>query len=391
MDGGFHFTGAAGSAAASGCEAAATPIRDAPSLGRIPDIHWLRERSGWQEAPSIVVARALVVDRPFPNSAVTGEVIMKSSVIVIGLLLAGSVAISRAAPPDSPDTVYIDGTPCNRLCQSYLAWSRATLSGASAQIPPKVMERRTAATKAGTSAVKPKHVARQATPTASAQRDKIAGSQQPTGTVPTPVTKPAEAAVRKPAEEVAGLQQPAGNAAPSPVSKPADTPDLLAKDSLAKTGSAPGSKDKTIRDQVMAAAAVAEQLTLATTAASELKAMGAERPLDAGAATPASPNQTDGLVALVMSRPEIKSVTDLAGKNVAMDGRSGSANDVRIALVAAGAAEVQLSSGETKAIDRWVSGDVPAVVLALVSPDAAETFPEIAGFKVFRVPLSPGR
>ncbi len=331
---------------------------------------------------------------------------MKSSVVVIGLLLAGSVAISHATPPDSPDTVYIDGTPCNSLCQSYMAWSRAALSGASAQIPPKVVRRRAAGTIAGTSAVKPKHVARQAAPTASPQRDKIAGSQQPTGTVPTPVTKPAEAAVRKPAEDVAGLQQPAGNAAPSSMSKPADTPDLLAKDSpakdsfakdslakdtFAKTGSAPGSKDKTIRDQVMAAAAVAEQLTLATTAATELKAMSAERPLDAEAATPASPNQTDGLVALVMSRPEIKSVTDLAGKNVAMDGRSGSANDVRTALVAAGAAEVQLSSGETKAIDRWVSGDVPAVVLALVSPDAAETFPEIAGFKVFRVPLSPGR
>ncbi len=331
---------------------------------------------------------------------------MKSSVAVIGLLLAGSVAISHAKPPDSPDTVYIDGTPCNSLCQSYMAWSRAALSGASAQIPPKVVRRRAAGTIAGTSAVKPKHVARQAAPTASPQRDKIAGSQQPTGTVPTPVTKPVEATVRKPAEDVAGLQQPAGNAAPSSMSKPADTPDLLAKDSpakdsfakdslakdtFAKTGSAPGSKDKTIRDQVMAAAAVAEQLTLATTAATELKAMSAERPLDAEAATPASPNQAAGLVALVMSRPEIKSVTDLAGKNVAMDGRSGSANDVRIALVAAGAAEVQLSSGETKAIDRWVSGDVPAVVLALVSPDAAETFPEIAGFKVFRVPLSPGR
>jgi len=307
---------------------------------------------------------------------------MKSSVAVIGLLLAGSVAISHATPPDSPDTVYIDGTPCNSLCQSYMAWSRAALSGASAQIPPKVVRRRAAGTIAGTSAVKPKHVARQAAPTASPQRDKIAGSQQPTGTVPTPVTKPLEATVRKPAEDVAGLQQPASNAAPSPMSKPADTPDLLAKD---------GSKNKTIRDQVMAAAAVAEQLTLATTAATELKAMSAERPLDAEAATPASPNQAAGLVALVMSRPEIKSVTDLAGKNVAMDGRSGSANDVRIALVAAGAAEVQLSSGETKAIDRWVSGDVPAVVLALVSPDAAETFPEIAGFKVFRVPLSPGR
>jgi hypothetical protein len=27
--------------------------------------------------------------------------------------------------------------------------------------------------------------------------------------------------------------------------------------------------------------------------------------------------------------------------------------------------------------------------VTLVSPDAAEAFPEIAGFKVFRVPLSP--
>jgi len=297
-------------------------------------------------------------------------------------------------------------TPCNSLCQSYMAWSRAALSGASAQIPPKVVRRRAAGTIAGTSAVKPKHVARQAAPTASPQRDKIAGSQQPTGTVPTPVTKPVEATVRKPAEDVAGLQQPAGNAAPSSMSKPADTPDLLAKDSpakdsfakdslakdtFAKTGSAPGSKDKTIRDQVMAAAAVAEQLTLATTAATELKAMSAERPLDAGAATPASPNQTDGLVALVMSRPEIKSVADLAGRNVAIDGqRSGSANDVRTALVAAGAGEVQLSTGDAKAVDRLVDGEVPAAVLTLVSSDAAKTFPEIAGYNVFRIPLSPG-
>src|SRR5258707_1923307 len=200
-DRGFHFTSAVGSAAkpAGGCEATATPSVTRRYLdgllGRtcmISDIHWLRERSDWQEAPSIVVARAMVVDRPFPNSAVTGEIIMKSSVAVIGLLLAGSVAISHATPPDSPDTVYIDGTPWNSLCQSYIAWSRAALSGASAQIPPKVVRRRAAGTIAGTSAVKPKHVARQAAPTASPQRDKIAGSQQPTGTVPTPVTKPVE-------------------------------------------------------------------------------------------------------------------------------------------------------------------------------------------------------
>jgi hypothetical protein len=41
------------------------------------------------------------------------------------------------------------------------------------------------------------------------------------------------------------------------------------------------------------------------------------------------------------------------------------------------------------AINRLTGGEVPAAVVALVSPDAADTFPEIAGLKLFRVPLSP--
>jgi len=150
----------------------------------------------------------------------------------------------------------------------------------------------------------------------------------------------------------------------------------------------------------MAATALAEQLTSTAAARPELHAMnresqrreshhdGAAIPADNNAA--ASPKATDALVALVMARPEFKSVADLAGKNVAMDGqRAGSANDVRTALVAAGAGEIQVSTDETKAIERLISGDVPAAVLTLVSPDTAETFPEIAGFKVFRIPLSP--
>jgi hypothetical protein len=32
---------------------------------------------------------------------------------------------------------------------------------------------------------------------------------------------------------------------------------------------------------------------------------------------------------------------------------------------------------------------VPAAVLTLVSPEAAEWFPDIAGFKILRVPISP--
>jgi TRAP-type uncharacterized transport system substrate-binding protein len=146
---------------------------------------------------------------------------------------------------------------------------------------------------------------------------------------------------------------------------------------------------------VIAATALAEQLTSSAAARPELQAMNPEsrndratNPADGNVA--ASPTVSDASVALVMSRPEINSVTDLAGKKVAMDSaRSGSANDVRTALVAAGAAEVQVNTGESKAVERLVNGDVPAAVLTLVSPDAAEAFPEIAGFRVFRIPLSP--
>jgi TRAP-type uncharacterized transport system substrate-binding protein len=90
-----------------------------------------------------------------------------------------------------------------------------------------------------------------------------------------------------------------------------------------------------------------------------------------------------------VARPEIKTVSDLTNKIIAIDDRhSASSGNVRTAIVAAGALEVQLSEGQTKAIERLISGEVPAAVLALVSPAAAEGFPEIAGFKIFRIPLS---
>jgi hypothetical protein len=56
--------------------------------------------------------------------------------------------------------------------------------------------------------------------------------------------------------------------------------------------------------------------------------------------------------------------------------------------MAAGAAEVQFSEGLAGAIDRLISGEVPAAVLTLASREAAEWFPDIAGFRIFRVPLS---
>ena len=106
---------------------------------------------------------------------------------------------------------------------------------------------------------------------------------------------------------------------------------------------------------------------------------------------PLSPeDDADLLVAILMARPEITSISDLAGKSVAIDDKYSASNgNVRVAIVAAGAPEVQLRENQTAAIDRLVSGDVSAAVLALVSARAADGFPEISGYKIFHIPLSP--
>ena len=168
-------------------------------------------------------------------------------------------------------------------------------------------------------------------------------------------------------------------------------------DSHPRGGAAANSNTRTIQEQVAASTAVAEQATAAKPVpAPEHKANNTDRSGhaetvlrgDAEKTAAASPNNTDHLVALLIARPEIKSVSDLTSKIVAIDDRHSASNDrVRTAIAAAGATEVQLSGGQTKAINRLISGEVRAAVLALVSAEAAEGFPEVAGFKIFRIPL----
>jgi tRNA(Met) C34 N-acetyltransferase TmcA len=150
---------------------------------------------------------------------------------------------------------------------------------------------------------------------------------------------------------------------------PAASPPIVAAPADANAAS---SDPRTTQQQVMAAMTAAE-LSTTFKAASE-------------------PNQkttdADRLVAIVMARSDIKSVSDLAGKNVATDGRQLNGN-VRTAIAAAGAIAVQLSENQTKALNRLIGGEVPAAVLTLVSTEAAETFPEIEGYRIFRIPLSP--
>jgi hypothetical protein len=123
------------------------------------------------------------------------------------------------------------------------------------------------------------------------------------------------------------------------------------------------SNTRTIQEQVAAATVVAERMTVL---------------------------KTDHLVAILMARPEIKSLSDLTSKTIAIDNwQFASDGNVRTAIAAGGAVEVQLSDSQTKAIERVISGEVPAAVLTLVSEEAAKAFPDIAGFKIIRVPLSP--
>jgi hypothetical protein len=165
-----------------------------------------------------------------------------------------------------------------------------------------------------------------------------------------------------PRAKAADLQlaaKPAAESKTTPASNAVSPPmDSAAVDS--------NSNPRTTQQQVMAVMTVAERLTAATAAS-----------IDA-----------DHLVAILMARPEIKSVSDLAGKNIAIDGRQFNGN-VRIAIAAAGATAVQLSEDQTRAIDRLINAEVPAAVLTLVSPEAADGFPEVAGFRIFRIPLSP--
>ena len=57
------------------------------------------------------------------------------------VLSLGSVETSQAHPLDSRDIVYIDGSPCNSACQSYMAWSRQMLSASGHQAPTQLRPR----------------------------------------------------------------------------------------------------------------------------------------------------------------------------------------------------------------------------------------------------------
>jgi hypothetical protein len=341
--------------------------------------------------------RKCCLEESISAKSLTGEeVMLRKCVILTSVLVLGFAGASNAESPDSPGMVYIDGLPCNSLCLSYLAWSRDHLSSGLAGgvplniVPPTAGIRREGSKHAAQArAAKVKPVAAKSNQASPA---KTAGLP-PAGSAVAVQAKPAPKSGEVPQATVAELP-PAANAAAA-----SDKSATNIADPHPKAGSAAGSNTRTIQEQVMAATEVALKVTAATALlASERQANNPDGSDHAEAVPPAAADKTaaapandkDVLVALVMAGPEIKSVSDLAGKTIAIDDvQSKSNGDVRAAIVAAGALEVQLGDGQTKAIDRLVNGAAPAAVLALVSPEAAQGIPEIEGFTIFRILLSP--
>ena len=162
----------------------------------------------------------------------------------------------------------------------------------------------------------------------------------------------------------------------------------------AAAAAAPASASRTIQQRVVEATGMVDLVTAIGTGReaannSDNPAVGPGEASDTDKTASASPDNPDNLVALVLARPEISSLSDLNNKSIAIEEKQSAASgSVSAALMAAGAAEVQFSEGQAGAIERLISGEVPAAVLTLASREAAKWFPDIEGFRTFRVPLS---
>ena len=283
-------------------------------------------------------------------------------------LFIAFVGSTQAAPLDSPGTVYIDGSPCNRACQSYMAWSRRLLSQQAAPV---------------SSPAAPSQLAQPSR--TKAQRTTKLRESTPTKVAPARLAK---TAAPKSLEVL-----PADTSDPQTVKHEEAKPAPAVKaDSSPVPNPTPGSEVGTTPEQV-ATAPTGEDLTTASPAR-EKPAESGIKPSSPSAAVPpelAQPNNAEQLVAILLVRPEIKSVSDLANKVVAIDvSSSNSVAGVRSAIVAAGASEVKISEGETLALVRVIDGEVPAAIVSLLSVEAAKAWDAgVTGFNVLRIPFSP--
>ena len=220
---------------------------------------------------------------------------LKHCMMLTFMLFLGWTGRSQAHPLDSPDIVYINGLPCNAACQSYMTWSRQLTSSLN---PPTQVTRRSS------------YAVRRASTMHRYNPKPVSQTSVARPVIPLPPTKTAELS-------------PAGKAAAT-----SEVARAHVTASLSAGGAVTVSHSRTIQEQVAAAAALAEHVTTATVAprpprdVNNVDTWGhaqSVRPADVEQSASIPTINTDDLVALVMTRPEIKSVADLAGRDVAIE------------------------------------------------------------------------
>jgi hypothetical protein len=331
-----------------------------------------------------------------------GVVMSKNWILLTGLLLLASMGTSQAHPLDSPDIVYIDGQPCNTACQNYLAWTRrrtspvvqhaAPVESAPLEFQPLEFVPEKSARRPVRNAARHTATPRQAAKPATARIAKQA--------VP-----PSPAKIASPQPELAAKSEPAPKIVetpPSPETAAVAPPSASVKEEV-KTAAPPAEQVAAATppaEPVAVATSAAEPVTTASTAPAPQPETAADKetpvttaaanPNDAAPATSAKGDNGDVRVAVVMTRPEIEKLSDLAGKDVAIEEQQSEAStSIQAAIASAGAAEVRLNEGAGNAIERLLAGEVPAAVLAIASRKASEGFSELPGYRIFRIPLSP--
>lgn len=298
---------------------------------------------------------------------------MRVCAIAAAGVMFGLTGTSLANTLDSPGTVYIDGVPCNLPCQAYMDWSRRTLNAnqtAARGAADAFGIKRQAARK---------HVSKHVEPISSDKpRKKASDTHAALSSRPEPAPLPVPRNVPPDSKAPAATAAIVADPAPLPVSPPPG-----AGQARNDEASRPP-KQRTPQELVVAALAVAEQMT-----APESSRMTGDDKIKSDSAAVPTAQGVNQLVALLIARPDVKSATALKDQNIAIDKALGREADIRFALIAAGATGAELSASDVSAIDRVIRGDVPAAVLKLVSPEAAEAFPDVKGLNVLRVPLTP--
>jgi hypothetical protein len=121
----------------------------------------------------------------------------------------------------------------------------------------------------------------------------------------------------------------------------------------------------------------------------------ATNPPETNTAALGSPN-AEQAVAILLVREEIKSLTELSNKTVAIDGlQAAEIPNIKTAIMKSGAKDVRISEDEKLALDRVMNGEVPAGVISVVSPEESAQWTGVPGYTVLRLPLqrtkgSPG-